>query len=348
MHMKFNPERIAVFCPNWVGDVVMATPVFLCLRRNFPEADLLGVIRTYARGVIEDGPWFDNILEIKNKSHRAFFDTVKTLRGIRPDLAVLLPNSFRSAAMAWLGGSKRIVGYRRDVRSLLLSGGPTPQKGKDGIIPVPMVHYYMELCKYMELDISDSIKPSLFFSDRLNERANSLLEKYGIQKDKMVIGINPGASFGSSKCWPPENFARLADLFSEKWDCKIILFTGPGEEPIAEAIVDAANVTVINPSSDKVGLALLKPLIKRCGLLVTNDTGTRHYGVALDVPTVVIIGPMDPAYTAANLEKTRVIRKVLDCSPCNQNKCPLEHHACMMEITPEEVLAESVKLLEKI
>jgi len=136
-------------------------------------------------------------------------------------------------------------------------------------------------------------------------------------------------------------------LFAGQWKCRIILFTGPGEEAIADRIVAAATVPIINTAPDKVNLALLKPLIKRCGLLVTNDTGTRHYGVAFDVPTVVIIGPMDPTYTAANLERSFLIRKELDCSPCNLKKCPVDHHACMTGITPEDVLAGSLKLLDK-
>jgi len=163
LNMKISPRKIAVFCPNWVGDVVMATPVFQCLRDNYPEAELVGVIRKYARGVIEDSPWFDDLLDIPNKSGKEFFNTVRTLRKISPDLAVLFPNSLRAAGMAWLGGSKYIVGYKRNSRSLLLSGGPKPQKGKNGIVPVPMVHYYMELCKYLDMDIPRAIQPSFFF-----------------------------------------------------------------------------------------------------------------------------------------------------------------------------------------
>ena len=91
---------------------------------------------------------------------------------------------------------------------------------------------------------------------------------------------------------------------------------------------------------------LLKPLIQRCCLLVTNDTGPRHYAVAFDIPVVVIMGPTDPRYTNANLEKTIVLRRDLVCSPCHHKKCAL-HHSCMAEILPEEVMRAVEQLLRE-
>jgi heptosyltransferase-2 len=161
----------------------------------------------------------------------------------------------------------------------------------------------------------------------------------------MVIGLNPGAKFGSSKCWPPRYFAELAELFKKKWDCKILLFVGPGEDQIAESIVEKSKTNIINTAPDKVDLALLKPLIRRCELLVTNDTGPRHYAVAFDIPVVVIMGPTDPRYTATNLEKTVVLQEELDCSPCHKKKCP-GNHDCMLRISSQAAFEASQRLLE--
>jgi heptosyltransferase-2 len=91
---------------------------------------------------------------------------------------------------------------------------------------------------------------------------------------------------------------------------------------------------------------MLKPLVKRCDLLVTNDTGPRHYAVAFDVPVVVIMGPTDPRYTSSNLGKTTVIRIDLDCSPCHRKTCPTDHR-CMTKITPEMVFEAGEKLLNE-
>ena len=158
--------------------------------------------------------------------------------------------------------------------------------------------------------------------------------------------MNPGASFGSSKCWPVEHFARLAEMLQSYFQSKIILFAGPKEDEIAEAIVGISRVNIINTAPDKVDLDLLKPLVKRCELLITNDTGPRHYGVAFDVPTVVLMGPTDPKYTESDLESSEVIRLELACSPCHKKVCP-QDHKCMRDITPEMVLEKSKGLIQR-
>jgi heptosyltransferase-2 len=183
-------------------------------------------------------------------------------------------------------------------------------------------------------------------SDVVREKGRQLLERYCISPDDTVIGMNPGAQFGSSKCWPPEHFARLAELLSQHWNCKILLFVGPGETDIGNKIVQLSRVKILNTGPDKVDLALLKPLIQRCRLLVTNDTGPRHYAVAFDIPVVVIMGPTDPRYTQMNVEKTMVLRRETECSPCHLKKCKQDHR-CMTEISPEAVLQAGKQLLHK-
>jgi heptosyltransferase-2 len=323
----------------------MATPIFDCLRDNYQGSKLIAVIRDYARGVIEDGPWFDQVIVTDDKTVRGFYKLVSNIRSVRPDIAIVLPNSIRSALSVRVAGVKEVYGYRRNGRSWLLSGGPVPIRSKNGVLPTPMVQYYMEICQQLGLSLPDVVKPSLFLSDLLEKKGNQLLENYGIRPGDMVIGLNPGAKFGSSKCWPPRYFAELAELLKARWDCKILLFVGPGEDRIAESIAEMSKTTIINTGPDRVDLALLKPLIRRCQLLVTNDTGPRHYAVAFDVPVVVIMGPTDPRYTATNLEKTVVLQEELDCSPCHKKTCPYDHE-CMQRISPQAVFMASHKILE--
>ena len=344
--MNINYRKILVFCPNWVGDVVMATPTFDCLRQNFPEARMIAVIRKYARGVIDDGPWFDQIIECHANSWQEFIRLVRTIRRLKPDLAVVLPNSFRSALLARLGGAGQIYGYCRNGRTMLLSGGPTPIRSGNDWLPIAMTQYYLEICRWLQLKAPEAPRPRLFFSEALQTRGEKLLKRYGITSNDMVIGLNPGAQFGSSKCWPPDYFASLANMINEHWQCKLLLFVGPGEDELGQSITNLSNGAVINTGPDSVDLSLLKPLIQRCQLLITNDTGPRHYAVAFDVPVVVIMGPTDPRYTHANLDKTLILRQRLDCSPCHAKTCPLDHE-CMTGITPRDVLLGSRELLEK-
>ena len=315
--IKKQPQTILVSCPNWVGDVVMATPTIECIRQNFPEARLIGLIRRYARGVVEDSPWFDDLIEINDQTIGGLFKLVSHLRRLKPDLALILPSSFRSALIARLGGVKRIYGYRRNGRTALLTGGPAPLRNNHRITPRPGVEYYMEICRWLKIDTPAQLKPRLFYSDATLDQGGRLIESHGITPDDRVIGMNPGARYGSSKCWPPEYFAELAEMIAKKWDCKIMLFIGPGEQDLGRQIVNLSRTKIINTGPDNVNLELLKPLIKRCQLLITNDTGPRHYAVSFDIPVVVIMGPTDPRYTNANLEKTIVLRRDVDCAPCH-------------------------------
>ena len=344
IHQKIQPQTILVVCPNWVGDVVMATPTFECIRQNYPAARIIGLIRKYAAGVVADGPWFDDLMEMNDKTVPGLFKAARHIRRLDPDLAIVLPHSFRSALIARLGGVKKVYGYRRNARSVLMSGGPRPLRRNRRIVPRPMADYYLEICRRLDLIVPTQPKPRLFFSDTVHQKGNRLLERYGIAKNDTVIGLNPGARFGSSKCWPPAHFARLAELLTQRWNCKILLFVGPGEADIGRTIVALSRAKIINSGPDRVDLALLKPLIKRCQLLITNDTGPRHYAVSFDIPVVVIMGPTDPRYTNANLEKTIVLRRELECAPCHQKECAL-HHSCMAEILPEEAMQAAEELM---
>ena len=349
MTAEINPtqsQTILVSCPNWVGDVVMATPTFDCIRQNFPAARIVGLIRRYARGVVEDGPWFDELIEINDKTIGGLLDLISQLRRLKPDLAVILPNSFRSVLIARLGGARRIYGYRRNGRTALMTGGPAPWRNNNHITPMPMVEYYMEICRWLNFDRPSQLKPRLFCSDTTLEKGARIIESYGIRPADMVIGMNPGARFGSSKCWPPEHFARLAEMILRQWDCKFMLFIGPGEQDLGQRIVKLSRAKIINTGPDKINLSLLKPLIQRCRLLITNDTGPRHYAVAFDIPVVVIMGPTDPRYTNANLGKTIVLRRELECAPCHHKECA-QHHSCMAEISPQEVKRAVEQLLQE-
>jgi heptosyltransferase-2 len=342
--MQSGIDTILIRCPNWVGDIVMATPFLDCIRENFPHARITGIIGKNAQGIVRDGPWFDEFITCEDKTFAGMRRMIKKIRALKAQAAILLPNSIRSVLPIWLGKVKSIYGYRRNGRGIFLTGGPKPLRSGMKTTPIPTQEYYLDICRWLDLKLPQVLRPRLFIGQPLQQRADEILGHYGIRDEDTVIGFNPGANFGSSKCWPPEHFALAAELFAQKKGVKILLLTGPGEDKIADAIISKTRVSIICPSRDQINLELLKPIIKRCNLLVTNDTGPRHYAVALDVPVVVIMGPTDPRYTSANLEKTRVIRTNADCSPCHKKICPTDH-CCMRQITPRMVFEAGEKLL---
>jgi len=338
-----NVETLAVRCPNWVGDVVMATPVFECLRNALPQARIVGVLKRSMQGILKDSPWFDAFVDADDKTWVGFQQMRSHLRALAPEAAVLLTNSWRSALILRLSGIRRLYGYRRQGRGVLLAGGPVASRN-GRITPKPTIQQYLEICRWLGLDLPGRPKPTLFIGDPLRRRGAEFLAKYGIGDDDFVVGVTPGASFGSSKCWPAECFAELAEMCRRRFAAKVILFCGPGEQDIRRAILEKTRADVIDAQAGGLDLEILKPLVKRCNLFITNDTGPRHYAVAFDVPVVVLMGSTDPRYTDANTDRTIVVRKELDCSPCHKKVCPREHE-CMNEIRPAEVLAAAEQLL---
>jgi heptosyltransferase-2 len=141
-------SKFVVFCPNWVGDAVMATPTLRALRRRFASAEMLGLARPSVAEVLAGTPWFDRVLTFDPRSRDRRLGTgsaVDRLRDERLDLAVLLTNSLRSAVLAWRAGIRRRVGYARDGRSLLLTDALPLGRHGGPSVPRPVIDYYLQL-----------------------------------------------------------------------------------------------------------------------------------------------------------------------------------------------------------
>jgi heptosyltransferase-2 len=336
--------------PNWVGDVVMATPALRCLRRSFPEARIDVTLIPYVRKIVEGASWFDNIIEYPAERNQwgitERLNYIRLLRRNRYDLAVVLPNSFSSALLAFLSGAKRRIGYDRQNRGFLLTDPvPAPTENRK-FVPQPMVDYYLKLCEQLGAN-PDSRKTELFVDSQSEQRADELFEKHGISRAKPIVAINPGAAYGSSKLWDCGRFAQVADDLIERESCDVTLLGGPGEKEIAAEIAGTARSNLANLAEENVALDVLKSVIRRCDLLITVDSGPRHFAVAFDKPVVVLMGPTDPRYTNCSLEKTIVLRiDDLDCVPCHMKECPTDHE-CMTRITPDMVVHAATELLHR-
>ena len=199
-----------------------------------------------------------------------------------------------------------------------------------------MVDRYLDICSQLNYTIS-SRKTMLWFSNGTRESVNDFYQKWGINRNKPLVSIIPGASFGSSKCWPPENFARVGDKLIERYGVQLMIIPGPGEEEIALRIESGMGQRPFNFVKEVISLEYLKAITSDSALVVTNDTGPRHFAVAFDTPVVVIMGPTDPRYTNYNLGKTRILREDLECSPCHLKVCPTDH-PCMRNISADRVI----------
>ena len=343
--MTDAPKRILIRFPNWVGDVVMAEPVVRIVKNNYPNTEIAVAIRKYASKILVGHPDIARLIPFDDPTLSGVKQLATEIKKEVPDLAILLPNSFRSFLSVRWGGVTNIIGYRRGFRKFFIQG-PVPPMENRRYQPVPMTDYYCELLRWMGLKIEVPVTPHLYLTDEEAARGQELLTQYGIAKGDRVVALNPGAKFGSSKCWPPEYFAELANQIQNRYASKLLLLVGPGEQAIADEIVQISQAEIINTAPDKMDLGVLKALVKRANLLVTNDTGPRHYAVAFGKPVVVLMGPTDPRHTNCHLDQTVILREDLPCMPCHKKVCPIDH-PCMREMTPDKVFNAVQQIMDK-
>jgi ADP-heptose:LPS heptosyltransferase len=166
------------------------------------------------------------------------------------------------------------------------------------------------------------------------------------QSLKPLILLNPGAQYGAAKCWLPESFAQLADRMTDELGATVLLSAAPKERPIVEAIQRHMRHAAVDLSNKGLSLGALKEIVRRCDLMVTNDTGPRHIAAAFDVPVVTIFGPTHPQWTEIYYPKERQVAVKVFCGPCQKKTCPLDHR-CMTRVTPGMVFEAAVGLLKQ-
>jgi heptosyltransferase-2 len=176
------------------------------------------------------------------------------------------------------------------------------------------------------------------------ERVAKDLARRGAPEDARVLLVAPGAAFGASKLWPPEHFARACDGLARRHGLLPVLAPAASEVATAQAIRARMSERAIVVAAPEADLEQLKALVARASLLLTNDTGPRQIAVALGRPAVVLMGPTDPRHTAHHLERQRVLREPVPCSPCHHRTCPIDHR-CMTRIDPERAVAAAGELL---
>ena len=344
---KERREKILVHCPNWVGDLVMATPALRTIRENNPGSHIAVMVRPQIRQVIQGLPFWDEVVEYDSKLlHRTLnkkFSVSRRLKKSAFRRSIILPNSFSSAAVSFLAAIPQRVGYDTNWRGFMLTQSISQPQENGKVVPLSMVDRYLNICTHLQYPIP-SRETKLCLSNGTRESANNFYQAWGIDRSRPLVSIIPGASFGSSKCWPPENFAQVGDILIEKYDAQLLLIPGPGEEEISSRIESCMRHRPFNFVKEIIPLELLKAIINDSALVVTNDTGPRHFAVAFNSPVVVIMGPTDPRYTDYDLEQTEILREELDCTPCHLKVCPTDHR-CMRNISADRVITACEKFL---
>jgi heptosyltransferase-2 len=340
--------KIAVFLPNWVGDAVMATPALRALRRHYAAAEIVAVMRPYVAEVLDGLDLVDRtLLHNPRARHAAYrgWRFAHRLRREQFDLAVLFPNSIRSGWLAWVSGAKRRIGFDRDGRGWLLTDAIPP---KPKCEPHPVIDEYLRLaeaagCTELSRQTELAVTPR-------DERRWAAFWK---RQDRRLAGqdlicLNPGGAFGSAKHWPVEYFGALAGRLAADHGKTVLVLCGPAEVPDAQQIVRAAgHRSVVSLADVPLSLGLTKAAIKHSELLITTDSGPRHFAPPFGIPVLTLFGPTHIAWSETYYDKALHLQLALDCGPCQQRRCPLEHQRCMRDLSVDQVYAAAIALLER-
>ncbi|HRJ74106.1 MAG TPA: glycosyltransferase family 9 protein, partial [Terrimicrobiaceae bacterium] len=253
------------------------------------------------------------------------FSVAAKLRG-KFEVAVLFPNSLRSALEAWLAGIPRRVGFRGHRRARLLNQIIPERKKKQAVKPEHHADRYW----------------------RIAERCGAteppeLPRRTPPAAGPGIIGICPGAEYGGAKRWPADRFRKAMELVSAASPCRWVILGTAADQGLARAICEGFNGQV----EDLTGKTSLDELVTRLsGLsaLLTNDTGTMHLADWLGIPLVAVFGSTEPRLTGPRSARSTVLRHQVECSPCFERECPLDFR-CMKAVSPGEAAEALLRIV---
>lgn len=329
--------RIVIRGTHWLGDAVITIPAVRALRSLFPSASISMIAPENLAELWGREGSVNRVIPIGRPTGLAEKTRlIRSLRGERFDLGVLFPNSFESALWFYCGGVRERLGYSTCGRGLLLTRRvPPPRAGGH------QVRRYCELVRTLG-GVRPDAHPSLAVPADLRAWARERLRRDGIDENRRVLGINPGSTYGSAKCWPAERFSELITLLASRSGAVCVVVGGARERALAGRICAGAGAGALNLAGETTVMQLAA-LITRCSAFVSNDTGPMHLACAVGTPVVGIIGPTDPDATGP-LGKSVILRKRVACAPCLKRECPTDHR-CMTGISAEEVCAAAEQLM---
>ena len=341
--MSATTESILVVGPSWVGDMVMSQALYMYLQHARP-------------GVVIDvlaPPWSEPLLARMPQVRNAIPMTVghgelglgrrwrlaRQLRRHHYDQAVLLPNSLKSALLPLFAGIPRRTGWRGEQRYGLLND---LRELDETALPL-MVQRFVALGQMPGEPLPSPLPvPRLQVDPALAQRC---VAQVGIQADRPLLALCPGAEFGSAKRWPHEYYAELASRYLGKgW--QVALFGSANDQSVSRLIHQACdNHPRCHDLAGRTQLAEAVDLISQATAVVSNDSGLMHIAAALNRPLVVVYGATSPGFTPPLSDNVAVVVSDIDCAPCFERECPLGHHGCMRYTPMERVAAELETLL---
>jgi heptosyltransferase-2 len=336
--------KILIRATNWIGDAIMSLPALRLVRERFANACITVLAKPWVAALYEGERSIDRVMTFDGasgaKDWGAKWKLAKRLRDERFDLAILFPNSFESAAVVRLAGVKRIVGYARDGRGPLLTDAIVVPKA--GEAQAHERFYYLELLRRAGLLDAVPDVPEIRFDgiDGLRARGERRFGALGMKLP--VVGVSPGAAYGSAKRWLPERFAEAAARLAAETGASVAVFGAAAEKTMCEEVALAAHGRNFAGATT---LGEFMEMTAACSVFLTNDSGAMHIASALAVPSVTVFGPTDEAATGPLGAAARLVREPVDCAPCLLRECPIDHR-CMTRVTADHVVHAAEELLK--
>ena len=335
-------EKILVRAANWVGDAVMSLPALRALRDRFPEAEISILAKPWVADLYRREPFCNHLIPFTATSLASKWTAARDLSPFHFDTAILLQNAFEAAAIAFIARIPQRIGYARDGRSPLLTQAiPVPRPGE---IPRHERFYYLDLLR--RAGILDAMPAN----DLIRLDGAALARNEGAERFRelglgdVVIGISPGAAYGSAKRWLPGRFADAANQVAKQLGASVAIFGSQAERDLCAAVAAAIDGPVKNFAGETT-LAEFIDLAAACRVYLTNDSGAMHIASALGVPTVAIFGATDDATTGPTGPLARVVREPVECSPCLKRECPIDHR-CMTRVDASRVANVALNLFK--
>jgi heptosyltransferase II len=318
-------RKILIEVPTWLGDCVMATPAIENIVKLHPDSDITIFGSTISTQIFEHHPNVKCI--VIDNSREENFRTLNLYKQAKQlgkfDCAMSFRRTLASKLFVWFAEATIKGNYKRHTKQA--------------------IH---QVIRYNDF-VNKTFKANTIASQLTIYK--SLVPFKVIKSDKKLLGINPGASYGSAKRWYPEEFAKVASELSHQYD--IVIFGGPGEADIALDIEKSLLEKGVKNYQNLAGKTAIPELINRISnlnLFITGDSGPMHVAAAFQVPTVAIFGPTKDNETSQWMnKKSLIVKKNLDCQPCMKRNCPLQHHNCMRLIKANDVLSSVSNLSSK-
>ena len=335
-------RKILIIGPSWVGDTMLMQPMLARLKQRHPDSHIDVLAPPWTAALLRAMPEVAEVI-INPFPHGALqllarYQLGKRLRAARYDQAIVLPNSFKSALVAFFARIPLRTGFVGEARYGLLNDARWLIKQRYPL----MVERYAQLAEDDRGDIPHPLAyPRLEISAA---QRDATLHKLGLTLDKPIAVFCPGAEYGSAKRWPVAYFAETAQRLQQQ-GYAVWLIGSAKDKTVANKIIAMGNPACLNlcGSTDLTDAIALLACAK---LVVSNDSGLMHLAAALNIPTLALFGSSSPQFTPPLSAQAHIIRINIACSPCFKRECPLGHFNCMIKLTPNLVW-EKLQLISK-